>query len=292
MSHSWRKPWQIGLFHDVVWCDTQAGAVLAERHLDAQASPTPEGLLDELRLLLGLIDKKKLKPRKVDVLVSDELAAFLTLPWQDALQNQNEIDSYAQIKFEKNGLVINEEWVMHTEFRDFKAMGNTYALSKSWLQALCRLLAEHQLTLRRVLPLSAAVIARQPKPKKNHFNMVLLEERNRLCAVLHADSGLVAYEVEPVIGDLVQSRARLLRRVHARFNAIPHIHSWQSRARSAPQQLGDAELALFWTADQVGQVDHKASPSMRGWRLFNQFAQRKSSTKQCQYLTRGHWFPL
>lgn len=307
MSHLLRKPWHIGLFHDVLWCDTRGDGIVIERNLQEQTSPTPEGMLAELQLLLADIDKKKLKPRKVDVLVSDQLAAFLTLAWQDALQNQNEIDGYAQIKFEKMGIVINDEWVMHTEFRDFRAMGIAYAFPRQWLQALCSILAQYQLIPRRIMPISSAVVARQPKLKRGKTSLVFLSERDRICAMVHDHSGLLAYEVEPVVGDPVQSRTRLLRRVHARFNVLLKIMSWQSMMTSTSGQLEDAELQLFWMSNEPvketsndkriqselpKKMDDKLVQSTRTKWAFSKWTKPSASSQQHQHLTRGHWFPL
>lgn len=200
-----------GLFADHCWLQGRQAAVAH--------SIRPEALNDSMALLLQLeilLDERKKYLRKgtrLALTVSDSLAAFTMLPWQEALQRPAELASYAHIFFERQGLKLDSSWVLHTEFNRYGANGIAYALRHDWLQKLEEIVFSRNLRLISVLPVSAAAFCQQPKHKKSGNSLLLLSEQQSMTALRFNVQGLQSHDVEPVIGSEQSSGKRLLRRL-------------------------------------------------------------------------------
>jgi hypothetical protein len=225
----WPKVWPervtVGLFPGHCWL--QRGAVLTQQSgsfIDAQQ------MLQTLDALLGGQERPLRKGARVQLLVSDSLAAAMPLAWQELLTSPDELRTYALAGFEQRGIALDEGWVVQTGFRHFRASGVAYALRQEWINRLVELLAARQLRLASVLPVSAAAYWRQRGGAGRR--VTLLREPGRLTAVVGQGARLLDIDVQPVAGPIEQAATRLLKRVAVTHGVIQHISEWNAQAGS------------------------------------------------------------
>ncbi len=200
----------VGLFAEHCWLQGRRTALAHSLipEVDADASV----LLPALESMLDANKKQLRKGTRLVLTVSDSLAAFTMLPWQDALQRPEELESYAQVFFERQGVKLDADWIMRTEFIRFGANGVAYAFRRSWIQQLEEVIRARNLQLYSVLPISAAAYCRQPRLGKNGKSLVLLREKHRVTSLYFNPEGLQSCDIEPVVASEAHSGTRLLRR--------------------------------------------------------------------------------
>jgi hypothetical protein len=220
----WPDSISAGLFPGQCWLRSRR--IKQEPSLNLGLSTDPQALLHALEVMLddraGVIRKGS----RLTIVVSDSIGALVTLPWQKELRSPEELASYAKACFENQGIVMDESWVMRTEFRRYQAMGIAYALPQTWLMQLIELLKVRGLRLQRVIPISAAAYCAEQQPAKQNQRLVLLQESHRTTAFTYNKSGLVGIDIEPVVTSREVSGTRLLRRISARFNKITYVGLW------------------------------------------------------------------
>ena len=224
MLRLWPDSISVGLFPGQCWLHSRR--IKQEPSCNLGLSTDPQALLHALETMLD--DKASVirKGSRLTIVVSDSIAALVTLPWQEELRSTEELASYATACFENQGIVMDDSWVMRTEFRRYQAMGIAYALPKAWLTQLLELLKVRGLRLQGVIPISAAAYCAEQRPTTQHQRLVLLQENHRTSAFIYDQSGLVGMDVEPVVTSREVSGTRLLRRISARFNAITDVGLW------------------------------------------------------------------
>jgi hypothetical protein len=93
---------------------------------------------------------------RLDLVVSNQSARIVALPWQPKLRSQSEWQIYAQAAFDIGGMPLNDSWVCVPAMRRYGEQGLACALPVAWLAALEKTAQHHGARLRTVLPLSAA----------------------------------------------------------------------------------------------------------------------------------------
>ncbi len=224
MSRLWPETVYIGLFPGYCWLRRER--VAAEQSVESATSLESAAMLHTLEKMLDEQSNPVQKGSRLVLTVSDSLGAIATLPWQEELTRPTEIEGYAQVCFEKLGVTLGDNWVMHTEFRNYGGTGLAYALPREWLEALLELLNARGLRLTAVLPVSAAAYCKQRFGRGDGRTLLLLQELNRASVIIYGSMGLLGYDVEPVTSSLEQTRMRLLNRVASAYNDITRVTYW------------------------------------------------------------------
>jgi len=224
----WPDSAQLGLFPDHCWLRHRG--TIYEHSLPQVTGPLDEALLQAAAELLVAHADKLGKRSRIDVLVSDEIAAVMPLPWQDQLGGDQEREAYALACFEARQIAVNSEWAVRADFRQHGANGLAYALSRRWLTRLLELTTAAGYTLREVLPVSAAAYYRHRPIRGSSHSLLLLKEARRTTAFRFHGSKLLDLDVEPVTLSTSESGKRLLRRVLPDEVATSHVFEWTSQS--------------------------------------------------------------
>ncbi|MCU6433676.1 hypothetical protein LPB67_07775 [Undibacterium sp. Jales W-56] len=204
------SPVFVGLFPDHCWLQTSSGesshAITSENFGNTD---------DVLCAFSDMLDAKKnqlARNARLVLTVSDEFAVFIPVPWQDALQQLDELHNYSSILFEKQGIKLNAEWILHTEFATYGGTGMAYALRADWLKKLIEIVVSKNYQLISVMPVSAAAYCEHQHYTKKKKTVLILSENRRLTLLRFDRHGLQAHDVEPIIDSADISGVRLLRR--------------------------------------------------------------------------------
>lgn len=233
MLRLWPDTLRVGLFPGHCWLQGRQKSA----QLSVQAAAGAADLLPSLEAMLGDSAKTVRKGSRVKLTVSDSLAAIVALPWQDALQSPAELQNYAQIHFEKQGLSIDSNWVIHTEFRRYREMGLAYAMPRNYLSELEQIVLTKGLRLKSALPISAAAYCGRRLARKNARTLFLLHEASRTSALIYGEQGLLGYDVEAATGSGQDSSKRLLLRILASYDNFGHVVDWSSEPQPRPTQF-------------------------------------------------------
>lgn len=233
MSLSWPESITAGLFPGTSWLRRGSGVT----PLAVAPHAAPEQLLAALDALLNMQEKPLRKGARLQLLVSDSVAAVTVLPWQDLLETQDELRSYARSHFSQQGVQIGEEWILQTGFRHFRANGLAYALPGRWLESVLELLRSRALRLDSVLPASAAAYWRMDGARAADLpDVLLLREQGRLTALVQQRRRLLGTDVQPVAGAESQALTRLLRRIAATHPEVDRVDTWCAAGQAFPDE--------------------------------------------------------
>jgi hypothetical protein len=224
VSLLWPDTLNAGLFPGSSWL--QAGRKAATVNEPAAADAAT--MADALQAMLDTGAEKLRAKSRLRILVSDSVAAITVLPWQEALLQPREIENYARICFEKLGVELGADWVLHAGFRHFGGMGIAYALPRKWLAELARISSARKLKLESVLPISAAAFFNYRRDRGRPLTVLLLREENRTSALIVGANGLAGRDVEPVITSAEESGTRLLRRIEVSYPAVTRVIDWST----------------------------------------------------------------
>ncbi|MES2069873.1 MAG: hypothetical protein V4488_05965 [Pseudomonadota bacterium] len=217
-----------GLFADHCWLQGRQARVAYSLHPERGADA--EAMLDALKIMLDERKKQLRKGTRLALVVSDSLAAFAMLPWQEALQRPAELESYANIFFEKQGRPLDATWLLRTEFKRYRSNGIAYGLPRKWVEQLEEIVLARGLQLTSVLPVSAAAYCRLPKPKKIGTSLLMLIEKHRMTSMCFDVLGLQSCDIEPIIASEQLSGRRLLRRVVSAQKNVVQASVWSPLA--------------------------------------------------------------
>jgi hypothetical protein len=241
----WPEAIYIGLFPGHCWL--QRGAKGEMQFVPSPMEQNGDALLGQLQRMLDNLTPALTKGAQMRVVVSDAIASIITLPWQEQISRPIEIASYAKVCFGKQGIVVDEDSLLHAEFRHFGGKGVAYALPCKWVQSLQDMLGAKQARLKTVLPLSAVVYFRQGLSKKTMLNLSLLQESGHISALIWGGNGLAGHDVEVIARSPEAAQHRLLQRVAATYGKIDQIDSW----RIGPDNKSMDTQAL---AKQFGEI--------------------------------------
>ncbi len=244
MSHLWPETITVGLFADQCWLRRGRALSLVAGHGQAAA---PERLLSSLTELLAGQARPAAKRARLHVLVADSAAAIAALPWQDKLTGAEEWGAYAHACFERQGQALDEGWALQTGFRHFRGAGLAYAMPQAWLGELREVAARAGLRLAGVLPVSAAAYWRHGGPRGPAPEALLLAEAHRITGQLWARGRLLGVDVQPLIGGVHASGARLLRRMSALQPDIGSVQWWSSA-------VGEEEVPLAFIGETLPEA--------------------------------------
>ncbi len=229
-----------GLFHGNFW--------LRGRRPEISHSISSAATVGEQSLLFGLetiLDERASllqKGSRLALTVSDCVGRIITIPWQEKLHSQSELNAYARICFEKQGVVVGDDWAIRTTFLRFRSTGIAYALSNEWLCNLEKITRKRGLTLTSVMPVSAAAFYNQSRNRSSGQTLWLLREDSRATALVYDNAGVRGYEMEPATATGLDCRVRLARKISGLHNNILSVHDWSS----APT---DTAIPGKWAAD-------------------------------------------
>lgn len=207
----------LGLFPD------QVRLTVGKRQTSASGGDAADWFGAADALLLGRPAAGWLRPR-LDVLLSDETAHAVALPWQDGLHTPAQQLRYAEACLEDAGVGAHG-WTVQYGYRHHGCAGIAFAVRTEVLDQLAALAAAHRLDLRGVLPATAAAYWRQPLGRKLNALMVLIEAR-RLTALHFAGRALAAVDVQPVVESQASALLRLLRRMRLQADDVASIRCW------------------------------------------------------------------
>lgn len=227
MLRLWPDSAQLGLFPDHCWLRHRG--TIYEHSLPQVTGPLDEALLQAAAELLVTHADKLGKRSRMDVLVSDEIAAVMPLPWQDQLGGDQEREAYALACFEARQIAVNSEWVIQADFRKHGTTGLAYALPREWLARLLELSTAAGYRLREVLPVSAAAYYRHRPTRGAAHSLLLLKEARRTTAFCFQGRALLALDVEPVTSSTPEPGKRLLSRVLTDEAAASHAFEWTAQ---------------------------------------------------------------
>lgn len=243
----------VGLFPGQCWLHSRR--IKEEPSMALGQSADPQALLNALETMLDDKVTALRKGSRVVISVSDSVSALVTLPWQEALRTPEELHAYAKACFENQGVVIDDSWVMRTEFRLHRSNGIAYALPLAWMSQLLALLKDRGLRLHRVLPIAAAAYCAEPGTSKTGQNLVLLQERHRISAFTYGTEGLLGFDVEPIVTGSEIAGTRLLRRMSAKGGDIAQVSIWSPELSELPgQALSDDFISTCLTDVKVQRL--------------------------------------
>ena len=224
MSLLWPEKVVGGLFPGQCWL--MCPGIAETRPLSGPDAPA-----SMLAALAGMLDAQGAQLRKgskVSLMITDSIGALVALPWHEQLTSPDEVDGYAIACFEKQGITIDDRWVMHAQFRSYGSMGLAYSLPRDWLNELVALLEARGLKLARVLPMSALAYWEVAKPGAQGTAVVLLREPHRISALVYDRAGLQGLDVESIAANAQVSGRRLLQRVTAYFPQVASVLDWSA----------------------------------------------------------------
>lgn len=242
MSPLWPERISAGLFPGRFWLEGRRAAV--QHSLRSAPLPGTAPLSHGLEALLDERADAIRKGSRIALTVSDGVAAVIALPWQDDLHGTDELEAYARICFEKQGLKIDEGWIIRTVFRHYRATGIAYALPRAWLTDLLQLLGGRGLKLTGVLPVTAAAFCGQRIDRGGGRTLLLLREETRISALIYGLGKLQGYDVEPATTSGRDAGLRLLRRISGGNGDIARLLEWSSESPAQAKPEHGASLCL------------------------------------------------
>ncbi len=224
MSLLWPKSLHVGLFPGHIWLQNRR--INVEHPFTFDPLRIEQQILDVLAELFHAHQDQIDSKSKVTFSVSDRFAAIVQLPWKEQLFRQEEVRNFAQICFEKQHQVIDEDWLMHAEFARYGSAGLAYAFRQGWLRQLHALCEQHQLMVERIMPMTARVyFDKQPRVRSGK-QLIVLSETSRVSSMVFNGRALVDLDVEPVSQSSESSVVRLVKRTCALHEDIRQINCW------------------------------------------------------------------
>lgn len=242
MLRLWPDTINIGLFPGHCWLQSRSQFTPV-----FCPSPSEGRAADLLETFSSMLENPAFKFRRGDALAittSDSIATVDSMPWQENLHTSGELEMYASMCFERNHKIVNSAWVTHAAFSQYGSAGIAYALPRAWLAPLAEQIAQRGLRLQTVMPIAARAYFKPPRAQRHGQSLVLLQESTRLSALVYHGGGMLAYDVEPIIGTAAASIRRLLRRLSGSHEKIRQINLWTQ------DQVGAAIISEAISAEQ------------------------------------------
>lgn len=188
----------------------------------------------------------------LDIIVSDEVAHAVVLPWQEKLRTPAQQHSYAKACLEDEG-IAGADWLMQSGFRKYGHPGIAVALRREIAAGLNDMAQSRRMRLRSVLPLSAAAYwAYQPANREG--SVLVLDEGRRLTVLGYGQGMLNRIDVQPGQGNRSQAILRLMRRTLAELPKTCHLDYWNGH--NSP--LSDDALAGIFPNATVRRISREA----------------------------------
>lgn len=239
MLRLWPKSYSVGLFPEHSWVHQPRSQLLHSVEPKLAATSTlGQDLLAAFQALLSAPDLKLSKGSRLDLTVSDCIAKITPIVWQEALQTPEELEAYARICFEKQGMILNEDWVIRVDFQRYQGLGVAYALPSSWLTQLRAIAQQNGVQLRSVLPVSVVAYGQLQSKTLSENHLLLLREGKRITAFIFGEKGLLHIDSEAITSSNKDSSKRLLRRISA-MHQINEVSDWSSSTIASTKKMSD-----------------------------------------------------
>jgi hypothetical protein len=225
----WPDRFSAGLFGDASWL-TKSGRLSSDA--SRQEGLQAEGSLDALEMLLDRVAGTARGRATLDLLVSDSQARSIILPWQASLTSPMELRGYAHACFARNGLAMDEGWVLQQGFRRYGKTGFAVAVSRPWLEQLAQRAEARRIKLRSILPVAAAAYWHPKRQVVGNKTLLLLADQAQCTALTMEYGSVSAFDTQPVLGDATAAITRLLRRRQATSPDVVHVSCWHPGAGS------------------------------------------------------------
>lgn len=223
MLRLWPERRSAAVFSDRAWL------YMGKRLLDEIALPVGAGRAgphDAVEALLQRHPVAAWKRSGLDLLLSDEMARIVALPWQDGLRTTVQQLRYAQACLEDVG-VHDASWTVQYGYRRYGRAGIGFAMQTDTLRQLADLAARSQLLLRSVLPAAVAAYWRH-RPAGGTDSLLILNETRRVSVLRFAGGSLEGVDLQPIVESAEVALRRLLRRVQLQSGAVGSISCWSA----------------------------------------------------------------
>jgi hypothetical protein len=200
-----------GVFGQSSWLARGTGgeALHVPTTLPANSSP------HELLAALLQANPPRHRARKLSVLLSNQYARCISLPWSADVRGEEEHRAYALAHLEQAGFGACDNYAVHAEFRHYGAQGFAYAVPRQLLDELHSVALRHELDVTTVIPLAAIAHLEARRGRETLSELSLVVEDSSVSALVMDRSGLSRYDAEPTVGGRQAALLRLLTRLAA-----------------------------------------------------------------------------
>lgn len=224
MLRLWPDAMAIGLFPAQSWLRFGKKSLRREVPLDAGI----DFLLAQLDAMFDEAAPRVGRFAHAEVFVSDSFSRSMLVPWQPALDTDDQIQGYGRACLESNGAIVDGEWAVHCGFRRHGAPGFVAALPASLVELARDRLLARGVRLQSVMPVAAAAYWYHRAPKSAGTSILLLEEVRRLTAFVYRGGQLVSLEVEPAFAGTLDASKRLFNRLQLAYGEIGYVDRWHA----------------------------------------------------------------
>jgi len=216
----WPKTWQVSLFPTCSWIShKKENLCLSEEHTCIDMYTAFTQILDERDELFREGDH-------LGISISDTSARTVLLPWQERLDSFAELEAYARICFEMQGMALDDTWSVYADFPSYRGDGLAYAIPHASLNRLLEIAQKKNLKISEVVPNSARGFYAGLNMKEKGSHLLLLHESTRFSSLLFHDQKVVAYDVEVPTGAKETALTRLFSRIACAHSDIANISYW------------------------------------------------------------------
>lgn len=220
MLRLWPEQRSLALFSDRAW-------IYAGKELLAESTaPHASGILDAADALLRRLPAPAWPRLRLHLLLSDEMARTVVLPWQEGLRTESQQLRYAEACLEDAG-VHGPGWTVQHGYCHYGQTGMAFAVHTDTLQQLTSLVEARQMKLASVLPVVAAAYWRH-RPGRGKEALLILVEARRITALRFSRHGLAGLDVQPVMESKDTALRRLLRRMQLHAGDVASIAYWSA----------------------------------------------------------------
>lgn len=209
MLLSLRKRIRVGLYEDETWADFGKGQVIRSLLTGT------EGLNDILSRA------KECRGRSVVILTANQFSLQQLAPALPQLSDRRERVAYARVVLERAGLDVPNDMVTNVVYRSGRHNGVALGYSRPWLSKVDEVLSAHHIKLRRILPLTAAVLAYTNISMRKDVQIALVAEPFGCTCMVWKKGSLERLDAEP--GLLPQAIRRLIARLKLHYDSIDGV---------------------------------------------------------------------
>jgi hypothetical protein len=228
----WPSTVVIGLFPGLCWI--KLGKESLRRDVPDDASV--ELLLQQLDELLDEMAPRLSRFACAEVYLSDRFSRCMLVPWQPALDSDEQVRSYGRACLEASGGIVDGEWAVHCGFRHHGAPGFAAGLPSALVGQVKDRLAARNVRLRSFMPVAAAAYWYYRTAKHPEASILLLEEPRRLTAFVYLCGQLTSIDLEPVLSGSEDASTRLFNRLQLAHGKIAHVNHWTSEASDVKER--------------------------------------------------------
>ena len=229
MLRLWPDTVVIGLFPQGCWL--RSGKRSLRR--DVPLAAGIEQVLCELDELLNELGAKARRFTRAEVYLSDGYCRSILVPWQFALESDEQIQQYGRACLEGSGSIVDGDWAVHCGFRHHGAPGLAACVPAALIGQIQQRLSPRGIRLRSVMPISSAAYWYHRPARSQGTYLLLLEEAKRLTAFAYSRGRAMSIDIEPMFADKGRARERLFNRLNLAHQTISNVHHWAIESHGA-----------------------------------------------------------